>query len=56
MIIEKLIKRQIKGSKFFSQYNFVILYQFDAKNVKTDALTRRSNDQSFEKIKNRLEH
>ena len=32
------------------------MYQFDAQNVKTNALTRRSNDQSFEKIKNRLEH
>ena len=32
------------------------MYQFDAQNVKTNALTRRSNDQSFEKIENRLEH
>ena len=32
------------------------MYQFDAQNVKTNALIRRSNDQSFEKIKNRLEH
>ena len=32
------------------------MYQFDAQNVKTNVLTRRSNDQSFEEIKNRLEH
>ena len=56
MIIKKLIKRQIRWSKFLSQYNFVIMYQFDAQNVKTNALIRRSNDQSFEKIENRLEH
>ena len=34
----------------------MILYQFDAQNVKTNALIRRFNDQSFEKIKNRAEH
>ena len=34
----------------------MILYQFDAQNVKTDALAQRSNDQLFEKIENRLEH
>ena len=56
MIIKKLIKRQIRWSKFLSQYNFVIMYQFDAQNVKTNALIRRFNDQSFEKIENRLEH
>ena len=44
MIIKKLIKRQIRWSEFLSQYNFVIMYQFDAQNVKTNALTRRSND------------
>ena len=32
------------------------MYQFDAQNVKTNALTRRSNDQSFEEIENRFEH
>ena len=32
------------------------MYQSDAQNVKTNALIKRSNDQSFEKIKNRLEH
>ena len=32
------------------------MYQFDAQNVKTNALTRRLNDQSFEKIENRFEH
>ena len=56
MIIKKLIKRQIRWSEFLSQYNFVIMYQFDAQNVKTNALIRRLNDQSFEKIKNRFEH
>ena len=34
----------------------MILYQFDVQNVKTDALIRRFNDQSFEKIKNQFEH
>ena len=56
MITKKLIKRQIKWFEFLSQYNFVIMYQSDAQNVKTNALIKRSNDQSFEKIKNRLEH
>ena len=56
MTTKKLIKRQIKWFEFLSQYNFVIMYQSDAQNVKTDALTKPSNDQSFEKIKNRLEH
>ena len=56
MIIKKLIKRHIKWSEFFSQYNFVILYQFDAQNVKTDALILGSNDQLLKKIKNRFEH
>ena len=32
------------------------MYQSDAQNVKTNALTKRSNDQSFEEIKDRLEH
>ena len=32
------------------------MYQFDAQNVKTNALIRRLNDQSFEEIENRLEH
>ena len=32
------------------------MYQFDAQNLKTDALIRHFNDQSFEKIKNRFEH
>ena len=32
------------------------MYQFDVQNVKTNALIRRSNDQSFEEIKNRFEH
>ena len=32
------------------------MYQFDAQNVKTNALIRRFNDQSFEEIKNRFEH
>ena len=44
MIIKKLIKRQIRWSKFLSQYNFVIMCQFDAQNVKINALIRRSND------------
>ena len=56
MTTKKLIKRQIKWFEFLSQYNFVIMYQSDAQNVKTNALIKRSNDQSFEKIKNRLEH
>ena len=34
----------------------MILYQFDAQNVKTNVLIRRFNDQLFEKIKNRFEH
>ena len=42
--------------KFLLQYDFVILYQFEAQNVKTNALIRRSNDQSVKKIENRLEH
>ena len=32
------------------------MYQFDVQNVETNALIRRSNDQSFEEIKNRFEH
>ena len=32
------------------------MYQFDAQNVKANALIRRSNDQSFEEIENRLKH
>ena len=32
------------------------MYQFDAQNVKTNALIKRFNDQSFEEIKDRLEH
>ena len=44
MTIKKLIKRQIRWSKFLSQYDFVIVYQFDAQNVKTNVLIRRSND------------
>ena len=32
------------------------MYQFDAQNVKTNALIRRSNDQSFEEIENRFKH
>ena len=32
------------------------MYQFDAQNAKTNALIKRSNDQSFEKVENRLEH
>ena len=38
------------------KYNFVIMYQFDVQNVNTNALIRRLNDQSFEKIKNRFEN
>ena len=55
MMIKKLIRRQIKWFEFLLQYSFVIMYQFDVQNVKANALTRRFNDQSFEKIKNRLE-
>ena len=36
---------------FLSQYNFVIVYQFDAQNVKTNALIRCFNDQFFFKNK-----
>ena len=32
------------------------MYQSDAQNVKTNALIKRFNDQSFEEIKDRLEH
>ena len=32
------------------------MYQFDAQNVKTNALIRQSNDQLFEEMENRLEH
>ena len=39
-----------------SQYNFVIMYQFDVQNVKTNVLIKRLNNQSFEEIKNRFEH
>ena len=56
MTTKKLIKRQIKWFEFLSQYNFVIMYQFDAQNVKTNALIKRFNNQSFEKIKDRLKH
>ena len=56
MTTKKLIKRQIKWFEFLSQYNFVIMYQSDAQNVKTNALIKRFNDQSFEEIKDRLEH
>ena len=56
MTTKKLIRRQIKWFEFLSQYNFVIMYQFDVQNVKTNALTRRFNDQLFEKIADRLEH
>ena len=56
MTTKKLIKRQIKWFEFLSQYNFVIMYQFDAQNVKTNALIKRSNNQLFEEIKDRLEH
>ena len=56
MTTKKLIKRQIRWSEFLSQYNFVIMYQSDAQNVKTNALIKRFNDQSFEEIKDRFEH
>ena len=56
MTTKKLIRRQIRWFEFLSQYNFVIMYQSDAQNVKTNALIKRFNDQSFEKIKDRLEH
>ena len=56
MTTKKLIKRQIKWFEFLSQYNFVIMYQFDAQNVKTNVLITRFNNQSFEEIKDRLEH
>ena len=56
MTTKKLTRRQIRWFEFLSQYNFVIMYQSDAQNVKTNALTRRFNDQSFEKVEDRLEH
>ena len=34
----------------------MILYQFDVQNVKTKVLIKRSNNQFFEKIKNRPKH
>ena len=56
MTTKKLTRRQVRWSEFLSQYNFVILYQSGAQNVKADALTRRPNDQSSEEIEDRLEH
>ena len=56
MTTKKLTKRQIKWFEFLSQYNFVIMYQSDAQNVKTNALIKRFNDQLFEEIKDRLKH
>ena len=46
MTTKKLIRRQVKWAEKLSEFNFKIMYQTDAKNVKIDTLTRKSDDKS----------
>ena len=41
MTIKQLNRRQIKWTKFLVEFNFRIIYRFEAKNTKFDSFTRR---------------
>ena len=41
MTMKKLTSRQVRWTKFLSEFNFVIVYQSGKKNEKADALTRK---------------
>ena len=56
MIIKKLNRRQIKWTKFFADFDFVIFYQAEKVHVKTNFLTKRSSDKSILKKNNRQKH
>ena len=56
MIIKKLNRWQIKWTKFFVNFNFVILYQTDKMRAKTNLLTTRLNDKSISKKNDRQKH
>ena len=43
MTTEKLIPRQAKWVEFLFKFNFIVNYQTEKKNDKTDALTRKPN-------------
>ena len=44
MTIKELTRRQVRWAEKLSEYNFKIMYQSGTKNVKADALTRKSED------------
>ena len=44
MTTKELTRRQMRWAEKLFEYNFKIMYQSGAKNVKADALTRKSDD------------
>ena len=56
MIIKKLNRRQIKWTKFFVDFDFVIFYQTKKMHVKTNSLIKRSDDKSIFENDDRQKH
>ena len=54
MTTKKLIRRQMRWAEKLFEYNFKIMYQFNAKNVKVDVFTRKSDDKFTELTDERL--
>jgi hypothetical protein len=48
MTTKKLNKRQVRWIKFLAEFDFKIVYQSKKKNDKTNSLTRRSENKSYE--------
>jgi hypothetical protein len=50
--IKKLTRKQTKWSKILAKYNLKIIYNSEKKNVKTNALNKRSNYETSKKHRN----
>ena len=56
IITKKLTPRQVRWTKFLSEFNFVISYQSGKKNDKANALTRKPNKQPTDNENERYKH
>ncbi len=56
MTTKKLNRRQVKWAKFLTKFDFKIAYQFEKKNDKADALTRRFDNRSIDELNDKQRH
>ncbi|SLM35361.1 retrotransposon nucleocapsid protein [Lasallia pustulata] len=56
MTSKELTRRQVRWAEKLSEYNFKIMYQTGAKNIKADALTRKPGDKPINEEDDRLKY